>query len=232
VAEQVNQRYLYLLIDLGSLAVPLAATFHPRLQFHRTWRAFLPALAVTAACFLIWDAYFTSLGVWGFNPRYLTGVTVGNLPIEELLFFLCIPYACGFTYHCLKRLVHVDRLARAATPITWTLIGVISSCALINSGRMYTVWTFSLLSALLLLHLLVLRTQYLGTLYLAYVAILPFFFLTNGLLTGALIPEEVVWYNNAENLGVRLGTIPIEDSMYALLLMTMMITVYERLLER
>ena len=49
------------------------------------------------------------------------------------------------------------------------------------------------------------------------------FFIVNGFLTGSWIHEEVVWYNNAENLGIRIGTVPIEDSVYAL---SMLLTIY------
>jgi lycopene cyclase domain-containing protein len=41
------------------------------------------------------------------------------------------------------------------------------------------------------------------------------FFIVNGILTGTGITDQVVWYNNAENLNFRLGTIPIEDITYA-----------------
>jgi len=46
------------------------------------------------------------------------------------------------------------------------------------------------------------------------VMLIPFF-IVNGILTGSFIENEVVWYNNSENLGVRLLTIPIEDTIYA-----------------
>ncbi|MFT7666352.1 MAG: lycopene cyclase domain-containing protein [Patiriisocius sp.] len=49
------------------------------------------------------------------------------------------------------------------------------------------------------------------------------FLIVNGVLTGSFIENEVVWYNNAENLNFRITTIPIEDTIYAL---GMLLTVF------
>ncbi|MFZ1617834.1 MAG: lycopene cyclase domain-containing protein, partial [Flavobacteriales bacterium] len=63
------------------------------------------------------------------------------------------------------------------------------------------------------------------------ILLLPFM-IVNGILTGSMLEEAVVWYNDAENLGVRIGTIPVEDVFYGLLMVLVPITIYEALLKR
>lgn len=60
------------------------------------------SILVVGSIFIIWDVYFTKRGVWDFNRKYLIGLDIFGLPIEEILFFVCIPYACIFTYKSLK----------------------------------------------------------------------------------------------------------------------------------
>ena len=69
----------------------------------------------------------------------------------------------------------------------------------------------------------------LAKVYLSFVVTLVFFFIVNGILTGSFIEEPVVLYNNAENSGIRMGTIPIEDIFYGFLLITSIIVLFEYL---
>ncbi|MEQ9231795.1 MAG: lycopene cyclase domain-containing protein, partial [Cyclobacteriaceae bacterium] len=51
----------------------------------------------------------------------------------------------------------------------------------------------------------------------------------NGILTGSWIEGQVVWYDDEENFGIRLGTIPVEDAFYGMLLLMMNTVIWEEL---
>jgi lycopene cyclase domain-containing protein len=94
----LNPKFLYLALDVFSILFPLLFSFYPKANFSKKWKYLWVALLLPGAIFIIWDEFFTQLGVWGFNEKYLTGIYIGSLPLEEVLFFICIPYACAFTY--------------------------------------------------------------------------------------------------------------------------------------
>ncbi len=226
------EHYYYLGLDLFTLSFPLARSFEPRLQYWRKWPGLFTGIAVMATVFIIWDAIFTANGVWGFNPRFLTGPRLFGLPIEEWLFFLVVPYSCVFIYEALRYYVRRDVLGRVARPLSIALIAVLLVVGALHIDRLYTAITFLSTAAMLALHVFVLKSPYLGRFYLGYAVSLIPFFLVNGILTGWLLDEPIVWYNNAENLGIRLNTIPIEDSQYLLFFLLLTITFYERPLKR
>ena len=224
--------YLYLSIDLLSISVPFIFSFYTRAQFYKQWKYYWIANGISTAVFLAWDMLFTHLGVWGFNPDYLTGIYIGNLPLEEVLFFICIPYACVFTYFALNHLIEKDYLFPHQEIITSVLIIGLLITGMHYMERLYTSVTFLLLAFFLAFQLIKLRPRYMGRFYVTFLAILVPFFIVNGILTGTGIDKEVVWYNDAHNLGIRMGTIPFEDTFYGMLMMLMNITIYEWLIER
>jgi len=219
--------YTYLLINIFSISIPLIASFDKRLNFYKEWKNFFPGMLITLVFFVGWDVLFTYWGIWGFNPKYLLGMNMLNLPIEEWLFFIAIPYACVFTYHALNYLFKKDYLGKYENGISLMLAAILVLVALFNYSKLYTSLTFGLTAIFLLLHLYVFKSTYLGRFYFSYLFILIPFFIVNGLLTGSFIPEEVVWYDNSQNLGIRILTIPIEDSVYGLLLILMNVSFFE-----
>jgi lycopene cyclase domain-containing protein len=182
---------------------------------------------ITLAFFVAWDVLYTHWGIWGFNPKYLSGINLINLPIEEWMFFIAIPYASVFTYYSLNYLFKKDYLGKYAKGISLVLATILIVVAIFNYSKLYTSVTFGLTAIFLLLHVYVFKSKYMGRFYFSYLFILLPFFIVNGLLTGSFIPEEVVWYDDSQNLGIRIFTIPIEDSVYGLLLILMNVTFYE-----
>ncbi len=218
--------FLYLGLDLGALLLTMAFSFYKPANFSKTWRALLPALVFPAVVFIAWDILFTHWGIWGFNEAYLTGISIFNLPIEEVLFFICIPYACVFTYFAVSTVIKKDYFKPMESAISWILIIGLGIVGLIHLDKWYTATTFLSLSLFLLMLKIFVKPSYLGKFYMAFLFILIPFFIINGILTGTGIEDQVVWYNNAENLGIRLGTIPVEDVFYGFLLILMSVVIY------
>nr|WP_321407363.1 lycopene cyclase domain-containing protein [uncultured Carboxylicivirga sp.] len=219
------QNLTYLFVDLSCIVIPLIASFYPKHPFYKEWKYFLPANFLIGLSFIIWDYFFTEAGIWGFNPDYLTGLYIFNLPIEEILFFIFIPYACVFTWYALKYLLRQNFLRNIERSLSLIMAIFLIGLAIISYNRLYTFITF-LSTGIFLLTIYFSRTS-LAWIYLSYLLIIPFFLASNGILTGSWIAEPIVWYNNQENLGIRIGTIPVEDSIYGFLLIALNIQLYK-----
>lgn len=215
--------HLYLLLDLASLSIPLLFSFHPKLKFYKLWKYFFPATFIMMAFFIPWDIIFTQNAIWGFNEKYLSGIKLGNLPLEEWLFFICIPYACLFTIYAFKNLLPKFLFPSKITAIVYfSLQTILIATLLYFYDRWYTAINFGYAIVLLAL-VFNYKRDALNVFFPVFAILLIPFFIVNGFLTGSWIHEEVVWYNDAENLGIRIGTVPIEDSIYAL---GMLLTVF------
>nr|WP_321450250.1 lycopene cyclase domain-containing protein [uncultured Carboxylicivirga sp.] len=221
------QNFTYLIIDLACIFVPFIASFYSKKPFYKELKFFIPANIFVGLLFVVWDHFFTKAGVWGFNSDYLTGLFIGALPIEEILFFFCIPYACVFTWFAIQYLFDRKILEKSQSVISALLGVVLLLIGIASYERLYTFITF-LSSGIYLLMIFLLKIN-ISWIYVSFVAIVPFFLVSNGLLTGTWLDAPIVWYNNAENLGIRVGSIPIEDAVYGFLLIMMNINLYQYL---
>lgn len=206
---------LYLWLNIGSLSIPFLYSFHPKLKLYKKWKYMFPSIVIMMLLFIPWDIVFTGNGYWGFNPDYLTGLYIVNLPIEEWMFFVCIPYACIFTHYALLHYFPNMQLSEKATQfITYFLIFVLLLLVILFYDRWYSLINFSYAIVLIGL-MLAYKKALLKKFFLTFLVMLLPFFIVNGVLTGSFIEEQIVWYDNTQNMGVRMFTIPVEDSVYA-----------------
>lgn len=219
---------LYLAINLASLSVPLAVSFHPRLKLYKYWKSLFLAIFISMIPFIIWDVVFTNLGVWKFNASYLSGVYFINLPVEEWLFFICIPYACIFTHEALLELKLVQLPLKLVQFITFFLLLFFLIGAIVWFDKSYTFLNF-LFGFVILFIVFIKNKELLASYYYTFLFMIMPFMIVNGILTGSGIVDEVVWYNNAENLGIRVMTIPVEDFFYAFSLILLNLFLFKKL---
>ncbi len=206
---------LYLWLNLGSLSIPFLFSFHPKLQFYKRWKYLFPGIAIMMLFFISWDILFTRYEIWGFNPKYFLGIYIMNLPMEEWLFFICIPFACVFTHYALLYFFPKMSLSKKTTSIIYViLLTTLIILTIVFHDRWYTLINFGY--AILLLGLTYnYQRHVLQKYFLTFLIMLIPFFIVNGILTGSFIEDQVVWYDHSENMGIRIFTIPVEDSIYA-----------------
>lgn len=220
--------YFYLTLMILTLLGPLTRSFETKVAYYKSFKSLFTSIGITMLVFIPWDVAFTEMGIWGFNPKYLTGFYIFGLPIEEWMFFVFVPFSCVFIYRVMdyffpRAWITQGQAQMLTQYFAWLSIAI----AILSWGAWYTVSTFSLLGLLMLSHVHLWKVEWLPSFYRAFVIVLIPFGIVNGFLTGMGLEEEVVWYNDAHNLGYRLGTIPADDVFYAMALLMMNTSLYE-----
>ncbi|MFC3157946.1 lycopene cyclase domain-containing protein [Chryseobacterium arachidis] len=222
------QSYTYLLINFLTVIVCFIFSFHEKIKFYRHFGAFIKASFCVALVFIAWDAWFTERGVWWFNDNYLLGIRIFGLPIEEILFFFCIPFACIFTYFCLDKFFTLnwkplpEKIFVITSIISALLIGIY------YHDRIYTCITFITTACSLFILYFVLKERWIGKASLIYLILMPGFLMVNGVLTGTGLESPIVNYNINDFIGIRILTIPIEDTVYGYEMILWNICLFQR----
>jgi lycopene cyclase domain-containing protein len=177
----------YLWINLLSVIGPLLLSFEQRFSFYKKWAYVFGAIIPVLVFFVIWDSWFTEMGVWGFNPKFLAGVYFIGLPLEELLFFVTIPFASLFTYEVVNFHFPKNYLKSVAQPVLFIIAVILLITGILNLERSYTSITFLLTGSYILLNIFLIRPAYQGQFLFAYILILMPFLAVNGILTGSWI---------------------------------------------
>lgn len=232
IAHLNMNHFLYLALDLATLAFPLIRSFEPRVHYVGWWPALFFGIFCNALYFIPTDVWFTAQGIWAFSERYTLSPRLLGLPLEEWLFFIVVPFACVFIYACVKRLLRI-RYHIGWLLFGWALVGIAGLTAALHPDKAYTSIKLGSAAVFLAAYLLLTPKEDLGNFFVAYLLTEIPFLLVNGALT--YLP--VVTYNDAENLGIRMSdltgiaffNIPIEDNFYSLMMLTLTLFFMNRL---
>jgi len=213
---------LYLYINLAIIAVPLILSFEKRIRYYSKLKYVFVSILFIGTLFVLWDVFATYRGHWSFNSFYVLELELLGLPIEEILFFITVPFSCLFAYEGLayflqeKKIGLPDKLVRAVG-----VIFILLSSLFFNQE--YTFLAVLSVGLTLLFASILLSGLFGSTLYWTYIGVtFLLFFIFNYILTSVPIVE----YSPAAITGFRATTIPIEDFMFNFSLLTLYLTVY------
>ena len=241
----IQQHYYYIAVNILCIGFPFLFSFQKWMPFYKNWKALVSGIIAMMALFIPWDMYFTANGVWGFNPKYISGTFLGNLPLEEWLFFICIPYASIFTYECFHFFLPKLKMQTLTKYLSvfYMLLAVFFLMKFTN--HWYTFSTSLVALILLALHTFYWKSKFMNHFHISWIVLLIPFYISNGVLTGLdfwqyplfnatpeIISDQIVWYNNDHNLGFRIWSVPMDDFFYGMSMLLLAITVYERVLKR
>lgn len=218
--------FVYLVLLVLTLALPLSRSFDKKINLRRKWRFIVPSVFYTAFVFIVWDVCFTHIGLRNFNPKYILGFSILGLPVEEWLFFFIIPYFCFYVYELLNYLFIPSSQYRKIVYFNYAL----AACLLVLSVFSFHK-TYSFVALLMAAVVLFLVTSFkpirskLKRFYFAYFVCLLPFIMVNGVLTSL----PVVGYNSASIVGYRVFSIAVEDLFYAFSILLVDFSIYELL---
>lgn len=208
------QAYTYILINFLTVIICFIFSFDRRIQFNKHFNAFLKGSILVAIPFIAWDIIFTKMGVWWFNFSYTMPFRLAGLPIEEWLFFICIPFSCVFTYFCLDKFFNLNWANRFNTIIVWFTVLVCVLVSIFFYQKIYPLVTVLITAATVLYLHYIAKVSWIGKGSLVYLCLMPGFFMVNGVLTGTGLESPIVNYNPDQILNIRMLTIPVEDAVY------------------
>lgn len=216
----------YVLLDLAIVAGPLLLSFDRKVAFYKRWPSTFGSIAFVVVAYGLWDAWMASRGIWAFNPAFVGAFRFIHLPVGEWLFFVVVPYACVFILACVRAYVPDKKLEIGAAPWLIAAVSAAGAAAAFVAGKAYT--STVLVSAVVAIGAgaaLAPSTVRSRNFWISIAVSYAPFAIANGILTG----KPVVSYDDAENLALRLGTIPVEDFVYSFSMLALAMIVFDYL---
>lgn len=218
----------YFLFNLIVLSGPLALSFDKKVNFKQYWPFVFPAIVFGSLPHLIWD-FFATGHFWHYNPRFISGIYAGSLPLEEILFFLTVSYAVIFTWE-----VFLAYFPNKILMMSQTLMTIMNFCILsayffqLSLGWTYTSLVF-LVMAFVLCAEIFFKNKHSVWYQSLWYCFLVLFFVMIPIANGYLTARPIVEYYDVYRSGKQLFTIPMKNFLFGLSHISLVLTLYAAL---
>ena len=221
----------YLLFNIVVLSGPLLFGSMKQFYFLDKTKKAVFAIVLSSIPFILWDVSVTNRH-WFFSDSYTLGIQILNLPFEEILFFITVPYACLFTWQMLKKTsFHLFTFSFSSNVIgiLFLIGGITISFTMFALGKEYTSLALLFFIASLLFDLLYGAKICNNNIFVAYMSLVTIFTL---IFNGYLTWRPIVTYNSIYQLDYRILTIPIEDFFFGYALIILCTSIFEKSIQK
>jgi lycopene cyclase domain-containing protein len=214
----------YLILNIFIILFPLLLSFEKKIKYYKKLTALFISTLIVGGVFIIWDSIATYRGDWSFNPSFVIGLNLFNLPLEEVLFFITVPYSGIFLYETGK-FYGLDKTININRFLIYGFAVLILFLAIFFISQYYTFTVLIFTSIFLFISVSYkgkaalinsrLYWLWIGFMYLPFLVVN--YFLTS-------IP--IVTYSKSAIWGLRFITIPLEDFFYSFSLLSFYLLIY------
>jgi lycopene cyclase domain-containing protein len=215
----------YLIFNVIVISAPLLLGMLKKFYFVDKWKIAFVSIAVFLVPYFIWDSFVTG-SHWFFNDRFILGVKSLNIPIEEISFFISVPFACLFTWEMIVQRFEIKKITFGRWLRNFSHILFPVSVWLYLTAKEYTGF------AVFAFYFSILFDWKLGADLLKDKRFYWFILLTlvfNLVFNGYLTWRPVVLYGTSYQLGIRIFTVPVEDFIYGTSLIIFTTSLYQKL---
>lgn len=223
--------YTTLILNLLILAIIIPLSFNKKVKFHSHFEDTIITILFGSFFMILLERFFMYRGICGFMPAYQIKTSFFSLPIEEVLFFITIPYSCIFIYEYVRTKFKKDFLLPHIKKINVGVIFILTIVLLFSFYKEYPFTISTLLDIFIYLYFInKFNNNYMGYFYLSYlISLIPYLIssilINNGLWFISKSP--IIWYNKDKIFDLKIFNIPLENTIYFMFFLLTYISIYE-----
>jgi lycopene cyclase domain-containing protein len=214
----------YLLFNILIILIPITISLvFPRYNISNIPRI-IRASVFGSLPILLFD-FLVAGYFWKYNPKYILGINIFSLPLEELFFFITIPFAIIYAWQQFKKITKKEQhTSNTSKHLILQVLLILLIFYATLTALYYT-------AGVLIMTLLVINNTWIknnlldktGIKFIGLVAIFTLIF--NWYLTY----RPIVIYNTQVKTNLLITTIPIEDFFFSFILTALVVFTYEKI---